>query len=368
MGRVSDKPAGWYPDPDGENRQRYWDGDSWTEYFTPIAPQQAELHGSSTASADYPYLVASRNGAHPDLMARPVQAGSAPGWPTAPAQGGDGQTQEFSGGGTRSRASAWALIAASVLVVMLVVGVGWWAFGPQGGTVDDPTGAGTTQPTDAGETVTGELDLGTSTSATVPQAGLWIGVLTIDADATIIVDARGERAEDDLRITIVPEGGGDAVGGNDDRDATLATIGGSGLNPLAAATLTAGTYEVHVDERNGAEVTFDIAATEVTEVLTSGDTLDAETAENAFWAGSLTVTGTGTSTIDVTGISTSDNDEPDAVVVVIGNGERQYINDDRDADSRDPLLEQDLAAGTWVVLVFDYHGRSLGAEVTATTP
>jgi hypothetical protein len=367
MGRVSDKAAGWYPDPDGENRQRYWDGDSWTEYFTPIAPRQAELHGSSTASADYPYLVASRSGPHPDLMAPPVPVGSTRGWPAAPAQAGDGETQEFSGGGKRSRASVWALIAASVLVVMLVVGVGWWAFGPEGTPVDDPTGAGTTQPTDGGETVTAELDLGTSTSATVPQAGLWVGMLTLDADATILVDARGERREDDLRIAIVPEGGGDPVAANDDRDATLA-MGGSGLDPLAAATLTAGTYEVRVDERNSAEVTFDIAATEVTDALTSGDTVDVQAAEDGFWAGSLTVTGAGATAIDVTAVPTSDNDEPDAVILVIGNGDREYINDDRDADSRDPLLEQDLAAGTWVVLVFDYHGRSLVAEVTATTP
>lgn len=29
-------PAGWYPTPDG--RQRYWDGESWTEHFAPYAP------------------------------------------------------------------------------------------------------------------------------------------------------------------------------------------------------------------------------------------------------------------------------------------------------------------------------------------
>lgn len=25
-------PAGWYPDPSAPGRQRYWDGDAWTEY------------------------------------------------------------------------------------------------------------------------------------------------------------------------------------------------------------------------------------------------------------------------------------------------------------------------------------------------
>jgi hypothetical protein len=29
------KPEGWYPDPDGSDGQRYWDGDSWTDLGTP---------------------------------------------------------------------------------------------------------------------------------------------------------------------------------------------------------------------------------------------------------------------------------------------------------------------------------------------
>lgn len=30
--------AGWFPDPAGSNRQRYWDGSRWTDYFLPPAP------------------------------------------------------------------------------------------------------------------------------------------------------------------------------------------------------------------------------------------------------------------------------------------------------------------------------------------
>ncbi|MEZ5116957.1 MAG: DUF2510 domain-containing protein [Candidatus Nanopelagicales bacterium] len=26
-------PAGWWPDPDGSGRQRFWDGHNWTEHF-----------------------------------------------------------------------------------------------------------------------------------------------------------------------------------------------------------------------------------------------------------------------------------------------------------------------------------------------
>ena len=31
-------PAGWYPDPDGDGGQRYWDGDRWTEHRAPATP------------------------------------------------------------------------------------------------------------------------------------------------------------------------------------------------------------------------------------------------------------------------------------------------------------------------------------------
>ena len=30
-------PAGWYPDPSGSGRQRYWDGSQWTEHYAPAA-------------------------------------------------------------------------------------------------------------------------------------------------------------------------------------------------------------------------------------------------------------------------------------------------------------------------------------------
>jgi hypothetical protein len=365
MGRVSDKAAGWYPDPDGDNRQRYWDGDSWTEYYTPLAPPRAELHGASTATTDYPYLTASRTGPHHDLMAPPIQIGrSGGGWPAAPAAAGDGQTQEFSGGGKHSRASVWALVAASALVVMLVIGVAWWAFRPEP-PAGAPTDDDTTQPTD-GETVTGELTPDSPTSATVPAAGMWIGTLEIASDTTVVIEAYGSGSRSDLRITVVPEGSDDPVGGNDDRGNFLASIGGNALNPLVGLTLAAGTYEVRVDERNGAEVDFDISASTVTTQLEPGSSVDASADQDGYWAGVLTVAADGPVTIDVEGVTTSENTNPDAVVVVVGASDRQYVNDDRNADDRDPRLEQDLPAGSWVVLVFDYRGRSLEADVTVS--
>jgi hypothetical protein len=38
-------PAGWYPDPQAEGQQRYWDGNAWTEHQAPIAqPRQPDQH------------------------------------------------------------------------------------------------------------------------------------------------------------------------------------------------------------------------------------------------------------------------------------------------------------------------------------
>jgi len=42
-GDILSNPAGWYPQPDG--RQRYWDGEQWTEIFaqdvTPVTTAAA---------------------------------------------------------------------------------------------------------------------------------------------------------------------------------------------------------------------------------------------------------------------------------------------------------------------------------------
>jgi hypothetical protein len=36
---IARTPAGWYPDPEGVQRQRWWDGEKWTADVAPVAPQ-----------------------------------------------------------------------------------------------------------------------------------------------------------------------------------------------------------------------------------------------------------------------------------------------------------------------------------------
>lgn len=44
-------PAGWYPDPQDSNRQRYWDGTAWTEHTADGSPQAAGFAGGQPTAA-----------------------------------------------------------------------------------------------------------------------------------------------------------------------------------------------------------------------------------------------------------------------------------------------------------------------------
>jgi len=54
MSGTNTAPPGWYPEPDGTEGQRWWDGTRWTEYATPLAappsPQVAS-HAPSEGAA-----------------------------------------------------------------------------------------------------------------------------------------------------------------------------------------------------------------------------------------------------------------------------------------------------------------------------
>ena len=44
-------PAGWYPDPQDAEKQRYWDGNAWTEHTADAAPQAASAGMATGATA-----------------------------------------------------------------------------------------------------------------------------------------------------------------------------------------------------------------------------------------------------------------------------------------------------------------------------
>lgn len=356
---MSDKAAGWYPDPDGENRQRYWDGSGWTEYYTPLAAPKAEVHGSATAVEDYPYLASTRAGAHHQVMIAPGTAGS--GWPAAGGGGtaaASGETQEFSGAGRRSSASRWALIAATVIVVMLVVGVGWWAIGGRGG--DDPTGNGPTSsgpaPTD-GPTTTGTVGLGSPVTGELEAGGLFVGELAIGSATTLAIDA---RSDDDLVLELVDVATGDVVERSDDRPAQLAAIGDNGLDPLLLTTLEPGDYEIQLRERDGGDTEFEVIASEIPAIALEVP-VTASAPARGGWFGFLDVPADAGYTIDVAAL-----DGGDPVLVLLGPDDDLEFNDDRTDDDRDPLIEDTLTAGTWFVVFYEYDRDALDATVTVT--
>jgi hypothetical protein len=44
-------PAGWYPDPEDENQERFWDGRAWTDKTAPIQAPVVETAPSPTSAA-----------------------------------------------------------------------------------------------------------------------------------------------------------------------------------------------------------------------------------------------------------------------------------------------------------------------------
>ncbi|WP_164990431.1 DUF2510 domain-containing protein [Agromyces albus] len=46
MSDLHTAPAGWYPEPNGTDGQRWWDGTRWTEYATPLSPPPQAQYAS----------------------------------------------------------------------------------------------------------------------------------------------------------------------------------------------------------------------------------------------------------------------------------------------------------------------------------
>ena len=74
-------PSGWYPDPSGAPRQRYFDGKDWTEHYAPLATGAAPLVPQPTKRKVWPWvvggvvailLVSSAVGGHDDKKDRPT--------------------------------------------------------------------------------------------------------------------------------------------------------------------------------------------------------------------------------------------------------------------------------------------------------
>ncbi|WP_223402256.1 DUF2510 domain-containing protein [Occultella gossypii] len=90
-------PAGWFPDPEGQDRLRYWDGTAWTENYAPrpagAAPTADASAAPTTPATPAPTTPAPAVAAAASAVAAPAPAVAAPapaGYPQAGPYGGAG--------------------------------------------------------------------------------------------------------------------------------------------------------------------------------------------------------------------------------------------------------------------------------------
>lgn len=172
---MSSAPPGWHLQPDG--RERYWDGERWTDQFR--EPDRArteqiplgETQGMPTASAgDQSGYAGARPGAYQSPGGYSPPPGHGDAYPREPYVGQGGPMSDRPGG-----TPGWlkgCLIALLVVIVLaaIAVGVGWWLINRAVDNVASPqpseTTAPTTEPTD---TPTDEPTGSVSIPTTIPS-------------------------------------------------------------------------------------------------------------------------------------------------------------------------------------------------------
>lgn len=371
---MSERASGWYPDPSGENRQRFWDGDDWTEYYQPLAPQHVELRGAETALEDYPYLSQSKTST-PEI---PASAGwpdstQAPSWQTSattswgtpatsgaeeyrspvaeqPASqqpAGQQRTEVFAAGEPPRRSGAAIAVVAGLAVVLgLLVAGGFWLFRSPGGDAEP-------------DVPTGDIEVGGQTSDTVSGSGVWTGQLGIQDEGVYLFDVRTEASSDaDLTITVRAPNGG-YLGGNEDRGRYLQGTSNAS-DPLLPLHLGPGEYEVTIDEQRNSDADFTLDLQVLDATVELGETLTAQLDTGDLWLAVLELDAETTVTIDVA----SQNDGDPTLTVFSTTSQEKWENDDRASGDFDPLLNAiSLPAGSFVVAIAEYSGEPLEVEI-----
>lgn len=359
--------AGWYPDPSGQNQERFWDGDSWTEYYAPIVPSDEQEHGPATAREDYPYLAELSH--RPDVMVAPGTPGD--GWlanqpwgPAAPPRDDDG-TKVF-GAGVRGTPGGTAAVASLVVLAVLVVaGLGWWLV--TGRNEDD--GPGPSQPPTAspgsGAVVTGTFAADGETAEAFEAGGRYEGALSLPAETTLAIDVRGDGGAVDLQLSVLDEAG-DEVYSSDDRGRDLADmLDGTSLDPFAVPSLGAGEYTVVLEDVNGGATSFTATSMAITEEVQVGGSATASVPADGVWIGLVHVADEGEYTVDV-----RDAGSEDPVLATLDSVGRERVNDDRDyaSDDYDPQLVAPMPSGPVVLIVSEWGGAATSVTISVTGP
>ena len=342
---LSNEP-GWYPDPEGGRQVRFWDGTEWTEYVQPFAPVLTALHGVGTAVSDYPYLSDAdiRPTNEPRIVSTWTTEAVAPVVGLAPPR-------------RRRSPLVWWVAGAAVVLVGITVGV-VTALRTDTPVLTDPTPSSTTV---ADRTAT----LGAPVTIDVPAQGDAVVTIEVPEDGAYFLESTSPSG--DLVATLRQDD--QDVWRSDDRGNELAElIGGTWSDPGSFVQLTAGTYELTVDEHQGAAATATVSlyASDVVDVA-AGQPLDVTIPQDGYVVLRLALDAETPLTVDVRGHG--DWDDPRLIWF---QDSRAQLSDDRGAQlasdlggtEYDPFLETTLPAGT-SFLVLEEYSRA-GIDVTVT--
>lgn len=344
------KEPGWHPDPDGGRQVRFWDGEEWTDYVQPLAPQARRSHGPETAVVDYPYL-ADANIApareprvvdtwRPDVVAP---------FTTTP-------------GRARRRRSAlpWWIAAGAAALVLVVVGV-TTALRGQHSPLADPSPSSTV-------TASSAVSVGQSVTVDVPSAGM--GVVTIDVaqDGPYLLEAVASGG--DLAARLLADG--DEIWAGDDRGRALSDIiSGVWSDPAALVELSAGQYTIELTEHDAQATSAQVFLypLDVVDLAPDSAPLSVSIPDGEYVVLALTLDAEQALTLDVQGAGSWDDPEltyfRDGVATLAGDRGAQQASD-LGGSEWDPYLAATFPAGTSFVLIHDYSWDGIDVTVTVS--
>lgn len=427
--RVSTPQAGWYPDPQDASRQRYWDGNTWTEHTTTTEPaatavlpttpsQPGPGYGSGYGTTGYGSADPSGSGydAGAGGYGVPQQGyGQQPnGYQQEPAgygQAGYGQTPGYqqpsgypAGYGAATgysttppeppRKSNGGLIAGIVVVAALVIGGAVFAItqllGNSNGARPVPTAtlpsidAPSTDPsTDGGNGTTAtEPTEGTSSSDGGTTSGTTTTGLALEWNTSPSAYlAAGEEAT--ASVTVVEDGlyviGAVAPGGDDTTDLVLGVSGG-GRSILADDAPPPEWW--WAKPRDPAVATlltageYNLSVTEYTGAASDFTFFLEGPIKHSDLVGAVTTITVEAESSWVGAVEVPDGatltvqadsiDGLDTVLAVQGPGGDFWENDDVDGSSNSALTLTDLPSGPYSIMVGEYEYLATDVLLTVT--